>query len=780
VDEMAWKKSACILCECNCGIEIQLGGDDGRRFERIRGDKAHPASAGYTCQKALRLDHYQNGRHRLTSPLRRRADGSFEEIDWDTAISEVAQRLMAVRDTYGGKSIFYYGGGGQGNILPGMTAASTLAALGAVYRSNALAQEKTGEFWVDSQLYGGHSRGEFERSEVVMFLGKNPWQSHSFPHARPTLKAIARDPNRTLVVIDPRRTETAEMADMHLPVRPGTDAWLLAALLGALVQEDLVNHDFLERHTTGAAPVLAALRSVPVAEYCRRSGIAEAQLRALARRIGAAASYTVFEDLGVQQAPHSTLSSYLEKLTWLLTGSFAKPGGMYLHSHFLPLLNFDADSPPKDAPNGGGGAGRVSPVTGSRIITGLVPCNVIPDEILTDHPDRFRAMMVEASNPAHSLANSKRMREALAALDLLVVVDVAMTETARLADYVLPSSSQFEKWECTFFSLEFPGNCFHLRAPVLDPLPGTLSEPEIHARLVRAMGVVSDEELAPLRAAAAQGREVFGPLFLATVMGDKRLGKLFPYMLYETLGPTLPDGAAATSVLWAAAHHCAMTFPDAVRRAGFTGESLELGESLFDAVLAGHSGIIFTVDDYDTAWDYVKKPGRRFSLEIPELLDELAGLADEPEQPANVEFPFVLTSGERRSYTANTIYRDPTWRRRDQDGALRINPADAERLGIIDSGRAKVTTKVGSVTAVVEITDSMQAGHVSLPNGYGLDYPDEHGNLVTTGVAPNELTSSEDRDPFAGTPWHKHVRARVEAASTDRVPEILAAHGGGR
>jgi formate dehydrogenase len=136
-----WHQTACILCECNCGIEVRLGGDDGRRFERIRGDKAHPSSKGYTCEKALRLDHYQNGRNRLTAPLRRRPDGSFEEVDWDTAIREVAERLLAVRDTHGGEAIFYYGGGGQGNHLGGAYSGATLRAFGARYRSNALAQE---------------------------------------------------------------------------------------------------------------------------------------------------------------------------------------------------------------------------------------------------------------------------------------------------------------------------------------------------------------------------------------------------------------------------------------------------------------------------------------------------------------------------------------------------------------------------------------------------------------------------------------------------------------
>ena len=115
----AWQPTACILCECNCGIEIQLGGDDGRRFTKVRGDKAHPSSQGYACEKPSRLDHYQNSKARLTKPLRRRADGSFEEIEWDTAIREVARKLAAIRDEHGGERILYYGGGGQGNHLPG-------------------------------------------------------------------------------------------------------------------------------------------------------------------------------------------------------------------------------------------------------------------------------------------------------------------------------------------------------------------------------------------------------------------------------------------------------------------------------------------------------------------------------------------------------------------------------------------------------------------------------------------------------------------------------------
>ena len=151
----SWQPTACILCECNCGIEVRLGGEDGRRFERIRGDKAHPASQGYTCEKALRLDHYQNGRHRLTSPLRRRPDGTFEEIDWDTAIAEVAARLRrGARRARRRSRSSTTAAAGRGTTSAAPTAARTLRALGARFRSNALAQEKTGEFWVNGKMLG--------------------------------------------------------------------------------------------------------------------------------------------------------------------------------------------------------------------------------------------------------------------------------------------------------------------------------------------------------------------------------------------------------------------------------------------------------------------------------------------------------------------------------------------------------------------------------------------------------------------------------------------------
>ena len=253
-----WHKTACILCESNCGIEIRLG-EDSRTFERIRGDKDHPASKGYTCEKALRLDHYQNSRDRLTTPMRRNSDGELEPCDWDTAFGEIAARIQDLRGEFGGQSIFYFGGGGQGNHLPGIYASATRKALGIRYRSNALAQEKTGEFWVNSMMFGNYVRGDFEHCDVAVFIGKNPWQSHSIPQARKTIREISSDENRSLIVIDPRLTKTAELADIHLRPRPGTDVYLLTAILAVMFEEDLIDHDFVGTHTDGLASLMPAM-----------------------------------------------------------------------------------------------------------------------------------------------------------------------------------------------------------------------------------------------------------------------------------------------------------------------------------------------------------------------------------------------------------------------------------------------------------------------------------------------------------------------------------------
>src|SRR5262249_41949664 len=161
------------------------------------------------------------------------------------------------------------------------------------------------------------------------------------------------------------------------------------------------------------------------------------------------------------------------------------------------------------------------------------------------------------------------------------------------ADYVLPASSQFEKPEAAYFNLEFPRNAFHLRHPLLPPLEGTLAEPEIHARLVEALGELSDDDYAPLRQAAADGRMAFAGAFLAAMASNPRVAKYAPIVLYRTLGPTLPDGMAAAAIYWAFAHQFVQAHADAAARAGFDGDAFSAGENLFDALLSARTAVVY-------------------------------------------------------------------------------------------------------------------------------------------------------------------------------------------
>ncbi len=756
----SWKPTACILCSRNCGIEVVV--EDGH-LTRIRGDKGHPLSRGYICQKATRLDHYQNHADRLSAPLRRRPDGSFEEVSWEAAIAEIASRIRAIRDSRGGRALAYYGGGGQGNHLGGVYGHGLVEAMRTRYHYSALAQEKTGDFWVNGRLFGRqtcHVAEGVEEAELVLLIGTNPWQAHGIRNARETLKKLAADPARRLVVVDPKRTESAAMADLHLPVRPGTDAFLLAAILSVLVREGREDRAFLDRRTTGFEAVRAALLEVPVDEYAARAGIPSEEVAKVARWISEAASVAVRVDLGLQQSLHSTLNSYLEKLLFLVPGHFGREGCNALHTAFLPLVGHSGAAEP-------GGPSWRTAATGVAEIGKLFPPNVLPAEIDNDRPDRVRGLVVDSANPAVTAADTQAFRAALAKLELLVVVDVALTETARAAHFVLPAASQLEKWETAFFNMEFPTQVVQLRRPVLPPRPGTLPEPEIYRRLLVALGELPEGGFPLLRAAARLDRRWKGLRLFPAALGAffrlrPRLRPYTAFVLHDTLGKALnPAGAEAVAFTWGAAHLYAKKHADAVRRTGLGGDGADLGEALFARLLESPAGALLSTHTYDEMWSLVRTADGRIHLDVPEMIEELRQLGSEPPPLADEEFPLVLAAGERRSFNANQIFRDPAWRRSDPEGALQVHPEDARRLGLADGSRAVCESSRGSIEVRVELVPGLRQGVVTLPHGYGMDYPDGSGKRRIVGPLVNWLTDAAHRDPLTATPYHKHVRVRV-------------------
>jgi anaerobic selenocysteine-containing dehydrogenase len=295
------------------------------------------------------------------------------------------------------------------------------------------------------------------------------------------------------------------------------------------------------------------------------------------------------------------------------------------------------------------------------------------------------------------------------------------------------------------------------------PLPGLFSEAELHCRVLEALGELTDEPIAALRAAWKEGRKAFRQKFTELAMSDPGVIALAPAQLYRAIGDLLPEGLAEAAGVWLLCQIAAQTQGASLARAGFTGEPGEAGDALFDAILAAKSGVVFAIDNWDECFERLRTPNHKVRLAIPELFAELDVLATATPSLATTEFPFMLSAGERRSFTANTIMRNPDWRKKDAGGALSINPEDARSIGVADGNRAKLTTRRGSVEVLVNVSDRMQRGHLSLPNGLGLDFPAPDGQRVSAGVGPNELTRSEDRDWVAGTPWHKSTPARVEA-----------------
>jgi anaerobic selenocysteine-containing dehydrogenase len=746
---MASEKTACILCSRNCGLTVEI---DNHQFIKIQGDEEHPISKGYICQKAARLNYYQNHDDRLAEPLKRQPDGSFKPISWDTALQEIANQLNTLKKNHGGDGFAFVGGGGQGNHFGGVYSKQLLAAMESRFIYTALGQEKTGDFWVNGRLFGNqqcHTTEDIEHADYVLFIGTNPFQAHGIVNARDTLKALQKDTNRTMVVMDPRVSETAKMADIHLQLKPSTDAFLMTAMLAIIVREGLHDKKFLAEHCTGFETIENELLTIDIEDYVKRADVSLELVQKVARGFATAKTACVRVDLGTQHTLHTTLNAYLEKLLYLVTGHFGKKGANNLHTSLIPLVSNTDERK----------MGKRTAKHKMFPIGGLYPPNILPDEINHSGEDRIRAVWVDSTNPVSTYADSKAYINAFEKLELLVVVDVAMTETARLAHYILPAASQFEKIEATAFNLEFPENFFHLRQPLFAPFKNTLSEPEIYTRLLEKMGVLPKKFPILTKIAALEPKSFahMGYMSSLKILFSRKpaLQKYASSVMYRTLGKVLPKNMESAAPLLGVTMAYVHKYYEAVKRVGYDGNQRTLGNNLFNAILEGKSGVIISKHEYEEVWSLLKTPDKRIHLEIPEMLVELRALAKENLE--NKDYPFILMAGERRIYNANQIYRDAAWRKVDTQGAMRMHPDDAEMLGIAKGATVICESSGGRITAVVELDKGLRRNVVTLPNGYGLRFQ----NKEPVGPQLNMLTSSDHCDPLTKTPFHKYVPIRI-------------------
>lgn len=773
--------TVCVLCSHNCGVRVDV---EDNRIVAVRPDKTNPITAGYICNKAATIVNYVEHDQRVEHPLRRRADGSFERIDWNTAITEIAARLSAIRETHGPRSIGLVGVGGQANHLDGPWALGMLKALGSRRWFNAYGQEKTQhnlvDYWMMDAPPAAFFHADQARSKYTLVLGTNPKISNRGHNATETFKKLAGDPARTVVVVDPRVTETTKGADRHLRIKPGGDVFFLIAMAATIVQRELYDSAFVAQRTSGFGELRDVLARIDVDDMAARAGLAVADITTVTQDFARAESASMLFDLGVELTPFSTLNSWLIRVNLALTGNLGREGGNVFFGAFTPSdWSKNRHEEPERALASGIGAIRA---LGNAA---MFSPTLVPEEIMLDHPERLRAVFVESSNPWLSYSDTNAWREARKRLDLLVVIDPAFTESAREADYVLPATCGYEKWEMALFPKAYPEIQVQVRPPVVAGPAEALPEPEIYVRLMEAMGLVAPlpEELASLAGVASmpEGRGFFlgTAMAMAPELAKRGIDVETQILVwaYRVLGPALPSPTLVSVYLLAQRN--AMTRRDAVLRvlgSEWQGKNaFELGEAVFARILAHPEGVeVARLELGRNLDDHIGYDDKRIRLAVAPMMAELErALATRREQGG--EYPFVLANGLRTRWTANTIQRDPSWRKgAGAHCTLSVHPTDAALLGLGSGDIAVVSTSISSITLPVQLDERLMAGHASMPNGFGTmigsasraaEGPESAGAAPQLdGANGNEITDTADRDPFTGIPHHRYVRCRISKA----------------
>lgn len=756
-------QTVCVLCSHNCGITVDV--KDGA-ITKIQPDKSNPITHGYICNKAMSVGKYARHAQRVEYPMRRRSDGSFEQIDWETALSEIAQKLTEIREAHSPKAIGLVGIGGQANHMGGAYGLNLMSGIGSKRWYNAFAQEKHQHFLISHWMFDAPPSAfyhpDISNASFLLIMGTNPKISNRGHNANDTFRTLSNDDDVRMVIVDPRETETTRLADHHLKAKPGTDAYLLLGIAATLTREEgLVDSAYIAQNTSGYDALCDALKSVDVDEMARRCGLSRDDIVQTAREFAAADRAAIMWDLAIEQIPFSTLVSYLIHLIPSLTGNVGKRGGM----HFMGTA-----TPPEWNPKRFDEPERAH-VSGIRSISALggfamFSPTLVPEEVLSDREDRLRAIIVEGSNPYLSYSDTSRWREARKKLDLMVVIEPAMTETAWEADYVLPVPTGYEKWEQAGFPKGYPGIYMQLRPPVLPAQGDVLPEPEIYVQLSEKMGLVPPvpEKLVTLSKDALTP-EGAGAFLMEAQQAAPNANAMIAWT-YRTVGEQLPS--PALSAIWLQSFGNALTRPEAIKRAlgdRISGEDpFTIGHELFQLILAHPEGLeIARLNPETNLQDHLGWEDKKIRLLPEELVAEIKRCEETPPE-TDEKYPFVLAAGLRTSWTANTIQRDPAWRKgRGPHCTLHLSPQDAETLGIETGSQISVSTRRGRVELPAEIDKRCQPGHVWIPNGFGMITPNSDPKRpVLDGVNTNELTDVADRDPISGCPHHKYTLCQLE------------------
>ena len=737
--------TGCVLCAQNCGLTVEV---ENNRIVKVTPDKSNVRSEGYFCRKGMNIAYHQHNADRLKYPLKKVGD-KFERISWDQAIDEIAEKLKSIVGQYGPRSFAYMGGGGQGCHFEAAFGVRLLRGIGSQYHYSALAQEFAGAFWVCGRTHGRqylHDQPNVDKTDLLLVFGWNGMQSHQIPQAPRQLQRLSKDPDKLLIVVDPRLSETAKIADMHLPIRPGTDALLIKAMISIILKEGWEKKAYMDKHTSGFEQVKSLFENFDTRAAVQTCGLDFDQVREVAR-LYATRKSSLRYDLGIFMGRHSGLSSYLIVILQAICGRLGVEGGNVMNGHMMPIGSHTDERNPKN---------WRTMATNSFPVCGTFPPNVMPEEIMSNHPERLRAVLVAGSNPLRSYADTTAYEKAFKHLDLLVTAEIAMTETAALSHYVLPSRSGYESWDGTFFPITYPGIFFQMRRPIIEPEGEPLELGEIHLRIADSMGLIPPIPDS-LYQAAEQSHAAFANALMEYAMTEPKALKSMPFVLGKTLGKVM--GSVHLAALWGMLQVAPKSFHEDAARAGFK-PGATLGEEMFQQIMDRPEGIWVGKVDAENNLASIKTDDGKICLHIPELLDELKSVDAVREEAALVmprQYPLILMAGRHISTNANTLMRDPGWNEGKRVCTVAMHPADAEALKLKDGQQVRVTTEAGSEEIGLEVTDTAKQGHVVIPHGFGMVY-----NGKKYGANVNRLTKNTHRDQF-GTPIHRFVPCRVEA-----------------
>ena len=735
-----------------CGLEVRI---EDNQIVKSRGDKDNLNSQGYVCRKGLNIRYHQHHAGRLLYPLKR-VGGRFERISWEQAINEIAAGLKAIVDEHGPRSLALMGGGTIACMSQGVFSVGLLRAMGSQYYYNALAQELTGRYWVDGECFGNQNRHtvpDLEHTDMVLIVGKNPMMSHHSPRARRHWPAFAKDPDNVLIVVDPRVSETAKLADIHLALRPGTDALLYRAMIAIIIQNNWQSQAYIDEHVSGFDKIRPFFENFDARAAIEVCELDYDQVVKVCRLFTTRRS-SHESDLGVLMNRHSTLISYLENVLRAISGRIGVKGGNLFSTGLMSGGPTKVRNRDKEAL-----AWRTA-ATDFFPITNLYPPNVVPEEILNDQPDRLRTVIVSGANPLRSFADTSQYEKAFGALDLLVTVDIAMTETAALSHYVLPALSAYESYDAGMQPHGFPDVFMQVRHPVVKPQGEQLEAAEIFTRLADALGLVP-EIPEKLQAAADSGDRVrFGTELMAFVGENPNAGRAMQYILAKTLGRSI--GSVNLACQWSRLITLPPWAQEKAVRAGFT-PGPTIGDELFQAVIDAPSGLIVGSVDPDE-WDHFKAIATadgRIHLDVPEMLEWIEEIEPARElenlNSGRDEYPLIMSSGLHFDGNANTQMRDPAWNEGKTYHWFRMHPDDAARQDLEDGQMVRVITEAGREEIELKIDATTRPGYALMPHGFGLVHQGKKH-----GANANRLARNTHRDRLAGTPFHRYIRCRVE------------------